>query len=60
MLYSTVHGTTTVYKYDAIRIGTLEHAFWVRVSFPEVQSLVEAGRMDVEIAWPLLVRRARL
>jgi len=32
----------------------------VRVSFPEVQSLVEAGRTDVEIAWPLLVRRTRL
>jgi len=26
----------------------------------EVQSLVEAGRTDVQIAWPLLVRRARL
>jgi len=25
----------------------------VRVSFPEVQSLVEAGRTDVEIAWPM-------
>jgi len=35
----------TVYEYDAIRIGTLAHAFWVRVSFPEVQSL-EAGRTD--------------
>jgi len=57
--YSTVHGTITVYEYDTIRIGTLTHAFGVRVSFPEVQSLVEAGRTDVEIAWPLLVRRAR-
>jgi len=28
----------------------------VRVSFPEVQSLVEAGCTDVEIAWPTLVR----
>jgi len=25
--YSTVHGAITVYKYDAIRIGTLAHAF---------------------------------
>jgi len=25
-----------------------------------MQSLVEAGRTDVEIAWPLLVCRARL
>jgi len=25
-----------------------------------MQSLVEAGRTDVEIAWPLIVRRARL
>jgi len=25
--YSTVHGTITVYEYDAIRIGTLAHAF---------------------------------
>jgi len=58
--YSTVYGTITVYEYDTIRIGTLAHAFRVRVSFPEVQSLVEAGRTDVEIAWPLLVRRARL
>jgi len=32
----------------------------VRVSFPEVQSLVEAGCTDVQIAWPLLARRARL
>jgi len=32
----------------------------MRVSYPEVQSLVEAGRTDVEIAWPLLVRHARL
>jgi len=24
---STVHGTITVYKYDALRIGTLAHAF---------------------------------
>ena len=45
--YSSVHGTITVYEYDTIRIGTLAHAFWVRVSFPEVQSLVEAGRTDV-------------
>jgi len=58
--YSTAHGTIIVYKYDTMRIGTLAHAFWVRVSFPEVQSLVEADRTDVEIAWPLLVRRARL
>jgi len=33
-------------------MGTLAHAFWVRVSFPEVQSLVEVGRTDVQIAWP--------
>jgi len=58
--YSTVHGTITVYKYDTIRIGTLAHAFRVRVSYPEVQSLAEAGRMDVQITWPLWVRRARL
>jgi len=25
------------------------------VSLPDMQSLVEAGRRDVEIAWPLLV-----
>jgi len=25
----------------------------MRVSFPKVQSLVEAARTDVEIAWPL-------
>jgi len=50
--YNTVHGAITVYKYDAIRIGTLVHAFWVRVSFHEVQSLVEAGCRDVQIAWP--------
>jgi len=31
-------------------LGTLAHAFRVRVSLPEVQSLVEAGRTDVEIA----------
>jgi len=58
--YSTVHGTITVYECDTMRIGTLAHAFWVRVSFPEVQSSVEAGHTDVEIGWPLLVRRARL
>jgi len=57
--HSSVHGTITVYEYDTIRIGTLAHAFSVRVSFPEVQSLAEAGRTDVQIAWPLLVRRAR-
>ena len=38
--------TITVYEYDTIRIGTLAHAFWVRVPFPEVQSLGEAGRTD--------------
>ena len=38
--------TITVYEYDTIRIGTLAHAFRVRVSFPEVQSLREAGRTD--------------
>ena len=38
--------TITVYEYDAICIGKLAHAFWVRVSFPEVQSLREAGRTD--------------
>jgi len=27
ILYSTVHGTITVYEYDTIRIGTLAHAF---------------------------------
>ena len=32
------------------------HAFWVRVSFPEVQSSVEAGRTDVQIAWPFWMR----
>jgi len=58
--YCTVHGTITVYEYDTIRIGTLAHRFWVCVTFPEVQSLVEAGCTDVEMAWPLLVRLARL
>jgi len=38
--------TITVYEYDTIRIGTLAHAFWARVSFPQVQSLREAGRTD--------------
>jgi len=33
-------------------VGTLAHAFWARVSFPEVQSFVEAGRTDVKTAWP--------
>jgi len=28
----------------------------MRVSFPELQSSVEAGRTDVQIAWPLCVR----
>ena len=54
--YSTVHGTITVYEYDTMHVGTLAHAYWVRVSFPEVQSLVDAGRTDVQIAWPLWVR----
>jgi len=27
ILYSSVHGTITVYEYDTIRIGTLAHAF---------------------------------
>ena len=45
-------GTITLCEYDAICIGTLAHAFWVRVSFPEVQSSVEAGRTDLQIAWP--------
>jgi len=58
--HRTVHGTITVYEYDEIRIDTLAHAFWVRVSFPEVRYLVEAGRTDEQIAWPLWVRRARL
>ena len=35
---------------------TLTHAFWVCVSFPEVQSSEEAGCTDVQIAWPLWVR----
>ena len=30
--------------------------FWGRSWFPEVQSSVEAGRTDVQIAWPLWVR----
>ena len=38
--------TITAYEYDTTRIGTLAHAFWVRVSFPEVRSLREAGRRD--------------
>ena len=32
---------------------TMAHVFWVRAAFPEVQSLVEAGRTHVQIAWPL-------
>ena len=51
--YSTLHGTITVFEYDTIRTGILAHAFWMRVSFPEVQSFVEAGCTDVQIAWPL-------
>jgi len=35
--YNTVRGTITVYEYDTIRIGTLAHAFRMRVSFPDVQ-----------------------
>ena len=53
---SLVHGTITVYEFGTIRIGTMALAFWVRVSFPEGQSLLEAGCTDVQIAWTLWVR----
>ena len=49
--YCTWYNHSIRIRYNTY-IGTLEHAFWVRVSFPEVQSLVEASRTDLQIAWP--------
>ena len=63
-IYRNIVQYCTWYNHSIrIRCNTcrhMAHAFWVQVSFPEVQSLVEAGRMGVQIAWPLWVRRARL
>jgi len=49
--YCTWYNHSIRIRYNAY-IGTLAHAFSVRVSFPEVQFLVEARRTDLQIAWP--------
>jgi len=57
-----VHYCTRYNHSIRIRYNTYRHTGTCILSacFISRGALVEAGRTDVEIAWPLLVRRARL
>ena len=52
--YCTWYNHSTRIRYNTHKV--LTHAFWVRVSFPEVQSSVEVDRTVVQIARVLWVR----
>jgi len=55
---TTEHGTmlyTLLSQYaNTLCVGTLTHAFWVRASFPEVQSSVEAGAWTCRLLPPFV------